>query len=521
MRKLAASVCFLCLFPALGGNNVFAGEAEAPANSVRVIADSARVKYSRMIFGQFIEHFDNQVYGGIFDPGSKFADSDGFRTDVIEALREIKTPIVRWPGGCFVSAYHWMDGIGAERIPTYDKAWQVEDPNTFGTDEYVAWCRKIGAEPYICTNAGTGTPEEMSDWMEYCNLTMGKFARMRVQNGHTEPYNVKYWSIGNENWGGHEIGAKTVDEWGPLVRESAKLMRSVTKDAKLFAAATSNKDWTMPLLKAAGQHLDYISIHGYWDPAFHYNNISPYIDCMMRTDAPENDIRRAIDILEEAGFGGGKIKIAYDEWNLRNWHHPWHGDFRRGFELEARRKNDIASTYTMADALFSACFLNACLRHSDIVEIACFSPVVNTRGAIFVHPDGILKRTTYYTFYLYANYLKDYIVPTLTTVERLEHGGQSTGVLDIILSSDEAGKGYVCAVVNKDPERPVSLSIDFKSMGKEVPREIEGKVLSGRSPDDYNDIGAENRVVPQDRRFKVKDSSVTLPPHSLVFLSIK
>lgn len=184
-------------------------------------------------------------------------------------------------------------------------------------------------------------------------------------------------------------------------------------------------------------------------------------------------------------------------------------------------ENDIASTYTMADALFSACFLNACLRHSDIVEIACFSPVVNTRGAIFVHPDGILKRTTYYTFYLYANYLKDYIVPTLTTVERLEHGEQSTGVLDIILSSDEAGKGYVCAVVNKDPERPVSLSIDFKSMGKEVPREIEGKVLSGRSPDDYNDIGAENRVVPQDRRFRVKDSSVTLPPHSLVFLSIK
>ena len=365
-------------------------------NSVSVMPGAPKVKYSKMIFGQFIEHFDNQVYGGLYDPESKFADEDGFRKDVIEALKEIKTPIVRWPGGCFVSTYHWLDGVGKERTPVYDKTWQVEDPNTFGTDEYIKWCRKVGCEPYICTNAGTGTPEEMSDWVEYCNLTIGKYGRMRAANGHPEPYNVKYWSVGNENWGAHELGARTVQEWGPMVRESAKLMRSVTKDAKLFAAATSDKNWTMPLLREAGPYLDYIAIHGYWDPLFHVNNPAPFLKCMMKTDAPEQDIQRTIGILDEAGFGGGKIKIAYDEWNLRNWHHPWHGDLRRGFDLEARRKNDMASTYTMADALFSACFLNACLRHSDVVDIACFAPVVNTRGPIFVHPDGIVRRTTFY-----------------------------------------------------------------------------------------------------------------------------
>lgn len=490
-------------------------------NSVQLVSNRSKIKYSKMIFGQFIEHFDTQVYGGIFDPDSKFADEDGFRTDVIKALKEIKTPIVRWPGGCFVSSYHWMDGIGPNRTPTYDKAWQVEDPNTFGTDEYIAWCRKIGAEPYICTNAGTGTPEEMSDWMEYCNLTVGKFARMRTTNGHPEPYNVKYWSVGNENWGGHELGAKTVQEWGPMVRESAKLMRSVTKDAKLFAAATSNKAWTLPLLQAAGQHLDYISIHGYWDPLHHYNNVSPYMECMMRTEAPENDIQKAIDILDEAGYGNGKIKIAYDEWNLRGWHHPWHGDFRKGFEIEARRKNDIASTYTLADALFSACFLNACLRHSDIVEIACFSPIVNTRGAIFVHPNGILKRTTYYTFYMYTNFLEDYIVPINITSEKLVQEDQSTNMVDAVLTSNETEKRYVLALVNKSPDKEAELRIDFEEFGKKAPKQLTGKVLTGKNPDDYNDIGAESRVVPVNKTFRIKDSIVTLPPHSLVFLTIE
>lgn len=490
-------------------------------NRVKVISAAEKIKYNKMIFGQFIEHFDDQVYGGIFDPGSRFSDAEGFRTDVIEALKEIKTPIVRWPGGCFVSTYHWLDGIGAKRTPVYDKTWQVEDPNTFGTDEFIAWCRKVETEPYICTNAGTGTPEEMSDWVEYCNLTVGKFAKMREANGHKEPYNVKYWSVGNENWGGHELGARTVEEWGPMVRESAKLMRSVTKDARLFAAATSDKNWTMPLLKAAGKHLDYISIHGYWDPLFHYNNPASYLNCMLKSHKPEEDIQRTIEILKEAGYGDGKIKIAYDEWNLRNWHHPWHGDLRKGFDIEARKKNDIQSTYTMADALFSACFLNACLRHSDIVEIACFSPIVNTRGAIFVHKDGILKRTTFYTLYMYTNYLEDYIVPVDTYSEMLVSDEKTTDVLDVILSANEAGTRYVYAIVNKDPERSMDVSLDFAELRKKTPKRLAGKVLSGNSTDDYNDIGAENRVIPRDETFTVKNSKVTLPPHSLTFLTIE
>ena len=165
-----------------------------------------------MIYGHFIEHFHRQIYGGVYDPGNPLSDAEGFRQDVLEAMRRIHVPVLRWPGGCFVSSYHWKKAVGRRRTPFFDKAWRVEDPNDFGTDEYVALCRKIGCEPYICTNAGTGTAEEMSDWVEYCNLDHeGEFAKWRMANGHEKPFGVKYWSIGNENYGclgdRREIGA--------------------------------------------------------------------------------------------------------------------------------------------------------------------------------------------------------------------------------------------------------------------------------------------------------------------------
>lgn len=489
-------------------------------NQISIIQDSSKIEYNHMIFGHFIEHFHTQIYGGIYDPGSKFSDENGFRTDVIEALKEIKTPIVRWPGGCFVSTYHWLDGVGPERTPVYDKSWQVEDPNTFGTDEYIKWCRAIGAEPYICTNAGTGTPEEMSDWVEYCNLNIGKYGRRRIANGYAEPYNVKYWSVGNENYGEWELGARTVEEWGPMVRESAKLIRSVTKDAKLFAAGRADRAWTLPLLRNAGRHLDYISLHGYYDPRplFHYDTPSPYIDCMMQTERPEKEIAETISILEETGFRG-KIKIAFDEWNLRYWHHPWHGDLRKGFEIEARDKNDRNATYTMADAVFSACFLNSCLRNAADVEIACFSPIVNTRGGIYVHPDGIVKRTTFHTFKMYANLLEDYVVPVNVNSDRLYSGDNSVSVIDCILTSNADNSRYVLAVVNKDPSKEQSVKLDIPEI--KTSKRLKNYVLSGNSVDDYNDIGAENRVVPQETSLRVNKGNIVVPPHSINLIVIE
>ena len=497
----------------IGAAAVFAGVAVASETSfaatVVPVAEAKGMKYSPMIFGHFLEHFDTQVYGGIFEPGSPLSDGDGFRKDVIEALREIKCPIVRWPGGCFVSDYHWKYGVGPEREPMWNKAWAVEDPNTFGTDEYVKWCRKVGCEPYICTNAGTGDEEEMSDWVEYCNLSVGKWGRARKANGYEKPHDVMYWSVGNENWGRHEIGAKTVEQWGPLVRESAKMMRGTDRRIKLFAAATPDERWTLPLLNAAGYLLDYVSVHGYYV----WGNSNPYLTCMMRTQRPEADIQRTIGILEKAGFGGGKIGIAFDEWNLRGWYHPGLGQYKRGAVMDyaARRQNDVASIYTMADALFAACFLNTCLRHCDIVKMANFSPAVNTRGAIFAHPKGIVKRTSYHVFWMYTHLLEPNVVPVSLDCGELSDGKAKVPVLDAALTISDDGRRRVLAVVNKSPDNAVSLDVSSLTPAAS----LRATVLDGDSPDAYNDIGAENRVVPHQATLAVTGGKVSLAPHSL------
>lgn len=511
MKRLLFSVFALC--------GVMAAVAD-PANAVKARENANPRKYNPMIFGSFLEHFDNQVYGGVYDPKSKFADEDGFRTDVLEVLKKIQMPIIRWPGGCFVSAYHWQDGVGPNRESTYDKAWFVEEPNTFGTDEYMKWCRKLGCEPYICTNAGTGTMEEMSDWVEYCNQTVGKYARMREKNGHKEPYNIKYWSVGNENWGGHETGAKTVGEWGPLVRESSKMIRAADIRTKLLAAATPNEKWTLPLLQNAGYLLDYVCLHHYGQIlAINYRPWY-YWDSILHCDDADRNIDGVRRIIDKARLTG-RVKIAYDEWNLRGWHHPWHGDFRRGMNVGARRKNDTASTYTMADAVYTACQLNAFLRNCDIVEIACFAPVVNTTGLVFVHENGVLKRTTYHVYDMYVNGLLPYRLSVDQEGEILHGHRIQTRVFDAVVTCDEQKTKYAIALVNKSPDKVTPVKIDFASLGKTAPASVKAKVLTGDSPDAFNTIENPDRVHIEEKVFEIKDNTIELPAHTVAIVTVE
>lgn len=484
----------------------------------------------RMLYGHFLEHFHRQIYGGVYDPASPFADEDGFRADVIEALKRIKTPIIRWPGGCYVSAYDWKKGVGKKRIPAYDKAWRVEEPHTFGTDEFIKLCRKIGCEPYICTNAGTGTAEDMSDWVEYCNLRdMGQYAKMRIENGFPEPHGVKYWSVGNENWGGHEIGAKEAEEWGRLVRESAKMMLRVDPTLELSAASIANLDWNVKLLRAAGDYLDWVSIHGYWGGTPDGLKGDGYDTVVTKTGSVISDeIERVRAYLTALGLEK-KIKIAYDEWNLRGWYHPnfidtWNrGAYKSEDEkayrekvLGERDKNDINSIYTVADAVFSACFLNTCLRACDIVRMACFSPAVNTRGCVFTHKDGIVLRPQYFVFELYANLMKDTVldvwredVPTITGE------GRTVDAVDAVVTCGEGG--YAVSAVNKS--RGDVMTLDLEMLGGGA-REMRIHTVNGPSVDSYNDIGR-TEVGITDGEWEPYTGRVTLAPHSVNVIEIR
>ena len=380
----------------------------AEISMIRLLINPKRVvgKRDPMIYGHFIEHFHRQIYGGVYDPDNPLSDEAGLRTDVLAAMRKIHVPVLRWPGGCFVSSYHWKDAVGPNRMPMFDKAWRVEDPNTFGTDEYIDLCRKIGCAPYICTNAGTGTAEEMSDWVEYCNLeNEGRYARWRIANGHEQPYAVKYWSIGNENYGGWEIGAKSAEEWGRLVTEAAKMIKHVDPTTELSAAALTDLDWNVNLLRHCAERLDWISIHQYWDPINQTNDYADYEQSMAYTADIDASIRKVRGLLEAMGLEQ-QIRIAFDEWNLRGWYHPNMHTAQMAVDKEdyltPRDKNDDNTKYTMADAVFTACFLNACNRNCDIVGMANFAPIVNTRGCIFTYPEGIVLRSTYHVFDLYG-----------------------------------------------------------------------------------------------------------------------
>ncbi len=477
-----------------------------------------------MIFGHFIEHFHRQIYGGVYDPGNPLSDEDGFRRDVIEAMKKIKVPILRWPGGCFVSAYNWKKAVGSNRTAYFDKAWRVQEPNEFGTDEFVKMCEKIGCEPYICTNAGTGTAEEMSDWVEYCNLESdGEYAKQRIENGYEKPHNVKYWSVGNENYGSWEVGAKDAKEWGRLVLESSKMMKRIDPEIELSAAALTDIDWNMELLKAAKDQLDWISIHEYWDQLHDDNTFSDYGQVVALTQRVETSINKVRGLLCALGLEN-RIKIAFDEWNLRSWHHPKAHTALQGVTKEdylyPRDKNDRNEDYTIADAIFSACFLNACLKNCDIVGMANFAPIVNTRGCIYTHNNGIVLRSTYHVFEMYVNLLGATILDSWCdeniTREYVAKDGEceSVELVDVVATLRSDGC-IVLAVVNKNEDSPQKIIIELK---KEY-RKIRVHTLGAPDTHAYNDINV-TAIEPLATDWMSFGGSVDLPIHSVSIIEI-
>lgn len=479
-----------------------------------------------MIYGHFIEHFHRQIYDGVYDPNNSLSDEDGFRTDVIDAMKQIKVPIIRWPGGCFVSAYHWKEAVGETRTPMFDKAWRVEDPNTFGTDEYVKLCQKIGCEPYICTNAGTGTAEEMSDWVEYCNLeNEGKYAKWRIKNGYKKPHNVKYWSIGNENYGSWEIGAKCAEEWGRLVKESAKMIKHVDPTTELTAAALTDIHWNIELLENCGDFLDWISIHEYWDAIHQLNDYANYEQVMVYTHHIGHSIDEVRGLLMAMKLDK-KIKIAFDEWNLRGWYHPNSHTIKQGVTKEEylypRDKNDDNTKYTMADAVFTACFLNELNRNCDIVGMANYAPIVNTRGCIFTHKDGIVLRPTYHVFDMYVNLLGDIVYDTWNKNVVIKSLRAKSGemkeieMLDVLVTSFSNKTGYAVAAVNKECEEEHELTLDFEAQGN-----VKIYYISGDSTEAYNDIEHEGvKIISEELGLFSYGMKINLKPHSLTIIQI-
>jgi alpha-L-arabinofuranosidase len=499
---------------------------------MQVTADWNRSAGTRgdLFFGYFLEHFHRQVYGGAFDPGSPLADEHGFRRDVLDAVRRLRPAVIRWPGGCFASAYHWRDGVGGDRRPRYDKAWRVTDPNTFGTDEFLAYCRLAGAQPYLCGNAGTGTPEDMSDWVEYCNLPADASgpAADRARHGHPDPYGVTLWSIGNENYGDWELGAHEAAAWGPYVREAAKLMRRV--DDRLILAAPGFVDfewnldllvdWNLGLLRAAGSQLDLLAIHGYAV----LEDGAGYLEALAHIGFAESRLLRAQAALDLLGLTG-QVKIAFDEWNPRGWHFPGF-DGRARPDLTQWQRNDRNATYTMADALLHAGFLNTCLRQADTVAMTNMSPLVNARGPIYAHPGGIVLRPTYHVCELYAAQLAREVLDTRPLVPGFDvPGGPAGGTVtlprgDALVTADRATGEVAVSLSNLHPDEPLDCVVWLP--GRMLPGPAGLTTLTGPAPDSYNDVDRPDDVCPRHTQVPTGSDAIRLrlPPHSVSILRV-
>jgi alpha-N-arabinofuranosidase len=514
--RLAAAGLLVAVLHAAGRADGNQSPSAEPAGIVVDPGVPAR-GYDRMIFGGFLEHFDDQVYGGVFDPGSPLADERGFRRDVIAALRELKAPVIRWPGGCFVDAYHWRNGVGKARQPHGDFRWGVIDPNTFGTHEFVEFCRRVGAEPYICLN-GLAEPRENLEWVDYCNSTAGPLADLRAANGCPEPLNVRFWSVGNERYDKAYIAR---------VRDTARAMKARHPSVRITCAGSQDGGQVGAyLLEQAGDHLDYLSLHAYWLPRGNELPRFDYLTAVMKSEMPEAFMAAASDALRKAGRE--RLKIAFDEWNLRAWQHPGfpRDDVRDYASPEIREmvglrrlQNDVAGQYTLADALFAASFLNACLRHSDSLTMANVAPLVNTRGPLFVHPEGIVRRTHFHALAMYANLLEERVGTARVTSGRLPQDGNSVAVLDAVATVDASGTEWAIALVNRHPSDPLQCSVRIGDTPLDGVH--KATVLAGESTDDFNDIEHPDRVVPEEEELSFTNGIATLRPHSLSIVRVR
>lgn len=473
------------------------------------------------IFSGFIEHLGRCIYGGIFDEGSALSDRRGFRQDVLQAIRQLKPPVLRWPGGNFVSGYHWLDGVGpvAERPRRLELAWHAEESNRFGTDEYIQYCRTINAEPYICVNTGTGDMDEAQAWVEYCNgVSNTHWANLRRRNGHAEPYGVKYWGLGNEAYGAWQIGALSADDYAKKALEFAKVMKWTDPSIQLVSCGRNGwSDWDRVVIEKLAPYVNLHSIHIYTGSHDYFSNVfAPH-----QAERALSICQALIDQVRYNQKIQHAIHVAYDEWNV--WYRERSPEARKG-GLEER--------YSLADALAVAAYLNIFIRRCRTVRMANLAQLVNVIAPIFTSPTGLFLQTIYHPLRLFAEHTQalalDVYVECAThqlspdsETSSWPHRVSDLGpfkLLDVAATRDPDGRNITLAVVNRDDERAVTATIELMRgafAGSVVTHEVNGV-----TPDAVNSFAEPDAVGTKQKSTEINGErfEYTFPPHSVTVL---
>jgi alpha-N-arabinofuranosidase len=467
------------------------------------------------IYGHFIEHLGRCIYGGIYEESSSLSDKRGLRKDVLEAVRNIRCPLLRWPGGNFASNYHWEDGIGPkEKRPVrFDLAWSKEEANRFGTDEFIEYCRLVEAEPYICVNLGTGSLDEAIGWLEYCNSKGNTYyAKLREKNSHPEPYRVKYWGVGNENYGEWQVGYMSAKEYAKVLREYAQFMKVVDRTIKVIAVGADDPAWDLEVIKTAGKYIDYISNHQYLGSDDYYETVGSVYWVKRRLEVLKSVIETAQPLLREEE----RVKIALDEWNI------WY---------KSNRENGLEENYSLKDGLFAAGVFITLHKLCRSVTMANLAQLVNALGAIHTEKQGLYLTPIYRAFELFANHTGEIVLDAFVNsetydIEGKEHGGREFKLTDVPYLDASVtlsrSKDKLCiAAVNYHLEKDIECPIFIKGFS---PKEEE-KVYELNGPDvmAVNDFDNPERIRIKDKTIKNISPrfSYVFPAHSATIIEFK
>ena len=424
------------------------------------------------LFGSFIEHLGRAVYGGIYEPGHPLADDLGFRTDVIEAVKKLGVPIVRYPGGNFVSGFHWEDSVGpvASRPKRLDLAWFTTETNEVGLHEFARWADRAGAEMMYAINLGTRGPEQARDIVEYANHRGGsKFSDLRIANGKKDPFNIKVWCLGNEMDGPWQMGRKTAGEYGHIANEAAKMMKWVDPSIEVVACGSSSSEmptfgsWELDMLDQCYDNIDYVSLHRYYgNPT---GDTPGFLARTMDMDDFIHSVTSICDAVKGKKHSKKQVNLSFDEWNV--WYHSNEQDkeiWKR--EKWGRALPLLEDIYNFEDALLVGSMLLTLLRNADRVKIACLAQLVNVIAPIMTrNGGGCWAQTIYYPFMHASQYGRGTVLKAVVqspVYDCSDYEGVPT--IDTAATlSDDGSVTVFC--VNRDLSEPCLLDLDLRSFG--------------------------------------------------------
>lgn len=455
------------------------------------------------LYGSFLEHMGRVIYTGIYEPDNDNSDEEGYRKDVLEKVREMNVTTVRYPGGNFVSSYHWEDGVGPkeERPRKLELAWKAIETNEFGTDEFVRWASKAGVDPIFTVNLGTRGIEDAVHYLEYCNFPKGtKYSDLRRKHGIEEPYGIKTWCLGNEMDGQWQIGHKTAEEYGRLAAETGKVMKIVDPDIELIVCGSSLSsmdtypEWDMTVLEETYDVTDYLALHQYY--AGQDKGTKNFLAQTLDMEEYIRTIRAAAQVVKQKRRSKKDMKFSVDEWGV--WAVPGNSVNNeidnRPWEVAPAISEQI---YTLEDALLFAGMQMVMLRNADVIKIACQSLLTNVSACIMTEKNGGLwLQTIYYTFYYFAKYAKGVVLNTVSDgpVYSCDDFDAVPCVDNIMVWNEDE---IVLFAVNRDEEKRLEVKLQINEF---VVREVMESITMTADDKKTTNQKNHNAVVPYENK---------------------